>query len=360
VDNDRAPATALFFSDPYLASSLLQKAIRRGDLVPALKAARALLAFRGPTMWKRLLTIAFEDVGVGSVPTLVMLAGLATSPLARQQFGGETEAVLHAVRCLCGAPKDRSSDYLLSMAQADPNLEATREFCGSKGSDGSLALLADNEQPLSSRAIAAWYCTGLDLHDERRLTGNCRKEMFALMMAEGVPRDLIEATKVAVTITREPIVAMVPLLWLELQQSPAMPRPTSIPPLPPFRIIHGTPSYAFDKHTRIGKRAGGLLALRCDPVAELLSKYVSDYRAKDAARMAAFYVDATPVANRLSWSQSASLEARGMESDMQKVGVDPMGAAAVVACVRANLDQLNAIRFEVAQQAVAEAGLVKK
>lgn len=355
MNEERAPATVLFLNDPYLASSLLQKAIRRGDLSPALRAARALITFRGSTMWRRLITIAFEDIGVASLPTLTMLTELATSPLARQQIGGETEAILHAVRCLCDAPKDRSSDYLLSAAQSDPELEPMREICGSRGSDGCLALLDDDNQLLLARAAAAWYCTGFDTRGERRLAGNCRKEMFAALMATGVPRDLIEATKVAASITREPIVAMVPLLWLELHKEPAAPKPKLIPPLlPPFRIICGTPSYAFDKHTRIGKRAGGLLALRCRPVSELLSRYVSDYQAKDAARMAAFYADATPVANKLNWSQSASLEIRGLESDMQKVGVHSTGATAIVDCVREHLDQLNAIRLEVADQAITQ------
>jgi hypothetical protein len=53
--------------DPWVASSLLQKAIRRGDADLAERAAITLHRLRGRSIWRRFLVIAFEDIGVASV-----------------------------------------------------------------------------------------------------------------------------------------------------------------------------------------------------------------------------------------------------------------------------------------------------
>jgi hypothetical protein len=57
--------------NPWVASSLLQKAIRRADTDLAARAAFTLSKYRGQGIWRRLIVIAFEDVGVGSVDTLL-------------------------------------------------------------------------------------------------------------------------------------------------------------------------------------------------------------------------------------------------------------------------------------------------
>jgi replication-associated recombination protein RarA len=49
--------------DRWIASSLLQKSIRRSNVQLALRAAFTLSAFDRSYTWRRLLIIAFEDVG---------------------------------------------------------------------------------------------------------------------------------------------------------------------------------------------------------------------------------------------------------------------------------------------------------
>jgi hypothetical protein len=50
--------------DPWLASSLLQKVIRRGDSGTAARAALTLFRMRPGGIWRRFIVIAFEDVSV--------------------------------------------------------------------------------------------------------------------------------------------------------------------------------------------------------------------------------------------------------------------------------------------------------
>ena len=54
--------------DRWLALSAMQKSIRRGDGLTALRALRTLYQHDPSSTWRRLLIIACEDVGIGSAP----------------------------------------------------------------------------------------------------------------------------------------------------------------------------------------------------------------------------------------------------------------------------------------------------
>ena len=112
-------------------------------------------------------------------------------------------------------------------------------------------------------------------------------------------------------------------------------------------VIGDVPAYALDKHTALGKAAIHCFARQCQAVRDALAAHVPEYRANDAACMAAFYADAASVARRFNWDGSAELERLGTESDMLKVGVSREGVSAVLEVVRDNLEQLNAIRVDV-------------
>ena len=63
-------------ADPWVSSSALQKAIRRGEADIAATAALSLLAIRGAAIFRGFLVIAFEDVGMHSGPSPPWRAGL--------------------------------------------------------------------------------------------------------------------------------------------------------------------------------------------------------------------------------------------------------------------------------------------
>ncbi len=76
-------------ASPWVAMSLLQKAIRRGREDLALRAAATLLRDGPERLWRRLGCIAAEDIGLGSLEAV----GLASAALAgkriRAELGGE-------------------------------------------------------------------------------------------------------------------------------------------------------------------------------------------------------------------------------------------------------------------------------
>jgi hypothetical protein len=330
--------------DPWVASSLLQKAIRRGDADLAERAAVALRRLRGKGIWRRFLVIAFEDVGVASVGALIETTTACSELAWRDRAGGDEKALRHIVRLLASVPKDRSPDHLISIALCHPSFEDARRQVGTMSLARRIDQVADTDLPLPERAIAAWYASGIECGDERRVGPGDLDGLMRMFRQLGVPADLIAATRIAAIRTREPIVIMTPLLWLAATAAPHAHVVDGV--LPPAKMIGDIPGYAFDKHTAVGKTAIHRLARENRAVREVLAAHVPEYRANAAACMAAFHVDAAPVSRRFEWTGSAELERLGLVADMAKVGVPLEGISPLLTAVRDNLDALNAIRAE--------------
>jgi len=107
-----------------------------------------------------------------------------------------------------------------------------------------------------------------------------------------------------------------------------------------------SPSYAFDKHTSIGKAAIGRLASENRAVRAALAAFVAAPKAHEAAAMAAFYADGAPVSLRCDWSGCTELKRLGIEADMGNAGAHFDGIRELLKAVRDNLDHLNALRAD--------------
>ena len=66
-------------ADKWVANSLLQKSIRRGEVEVAEKAALTFLEHGGSAIWRRLLIIAFEDLGAASPEVVAMTVAASTA-----------------------------------------------------------------------------------------------------------------------------------------------------------------------------------------------------------------------------------------------------------------------------------------
>jgi hypothetical protein len=331
--------------DPMVASSLLQKAIRRGDIDLAARAALTLSQYRGQGVWRRLIVIAFEDVGVGSVDTLLQTTRACVNAERRLAMGGDELSLRILVRLLAGAPKDRSADHLICAAHDHPTFEEDRRKVGAASLAQRLKLVGDATLSLPTRAIATWYASGVERGKERRIGLGDLGRLMGAFRELGVPSNLVTATHIAATRTREPIVLMTPLLWLASENSGG--HHVIDFPVPPTTMIGEVPAYAFDKHTAVGKAAIHRFARECPAVRNALAAHVPEYRANEAACMAAFYADAAPVGTRFDWNGSAELERLGTENDMLKAGVRREGISPVLQMFRDNLEHLDAIRAEV-------------
>jgi replication-associated recombination protein RarA len=89
IDSYSVSTTNLTAADPWIVSSLLQKSIRRSETEIAQRAAVTLVQLKGAAIWRRLIVIAFEDIGIGSVDAVAMTVAAADDSAWRKAHGGD-------------------------------------------------------------------------------------------------------------------------------------------------------------------------------------------------------------------------------------------------------------------------------
>ena len=135
------------------AMSLLQKAIRRGRTDLALKAAATLLLASPDRLWRRLGTIAFEDIGVADLDTLGLVTVALGGKRVRAKLGGEWPVASLLVEIMAAAPKCRAADDLLFIVQRHPALVEARSRQAELGIH-QIRNVALDLVPLPERALA--------------------------------------------------------------------------------------------------------------------------------------------------------------------------------------------------------------
>lgn len=337
-----ARQTPLFHFDPWLASSLLQKAIRRSVTELAEQAAASLYRLRGSATWRRFLVIAIEDVGIGCIDTVKEVVAVCSDREYRGRLSSDQDAAQYLARRMASAPKDRSADLLMSAIRHHPALEATRKAVEALTPDGRRSWAADPSRSLYERATAAWPLNGL------RYNAGELGPLLTVFSDLGAPQGLIESVAKAESRTREPFCALLPLLWLTAASETSV--ETAVDFIPVTRTVRAVPLWTLDFHTRAGRVAIQRFTRENEVVRQALRQSVSHNRNTEAAYLAAFYTDAALCKLSLDWSLRAEIEQFGMEADFVHSGVPAERIGPLLAIFKDHIDHLNDVRANVLVQ----------
>jgi len=328
----------------WIASSLVQKAIRRGDLALACQAIADVHAQSGEGVWRRLTGIAYEDVGLGDLDLVQWVTRLAVDRDYRYSQGGEREMMLEAVSAMALSVKDRSTDYLLSVAQDDRDLDGFRDWCYSLSPEAQTAIIVDHHVPLEKRATAMWCAVSAGPSRSFK-TGEPLATILTAIQNAGISSDLTGAVMSAARLVREPIIVMLPILASVMQH---FKYETSVieEELPPTRFSCGVPCYTADRHTSSGKGSIKRWLLVNPSVADTVGEYVQDFRAADVLGFAVFHCNGGPVRRRLEWERSRALQQMGTRIDLEKSGCPPEGVEPIMQVVRDQMASLDDLRVQ--------------
>lgn len=341
VRPDEVPAP-LAVIDRWGCHSLVHKAVRRGDAALAGAVGITLLGLDKVGLFKTLLTTAFEDCGIGDEATMIMCAAAADDPSWRERVGGDVRVVVSLCRLLAEAPKDRSSDNLITAARAHPGLEQYREMAGSRSVADRLRMVADAALPLSARAIAAWFGSGCDWYGVRRVGPGDLAGLLAAYGRLGVDPDLIAATRIAIRKVHEPITLMPGLLSAEARGAPSE---IVTAPAPPTTMVNGIPLHAYDRFTRLGKHALAIFASKNAAMRMVLDGFVPDRRWAHVTALAAFHSEGGRLyGKRRLWRDALALEALGQEADCLPEGIAADDFTRIIETVESQLPDLDRIR----------------
>ena len=343
IDFHSALACKPIPADPWVISSLLQKSIRRSEIDIAQRAALTLFKLKGAAIWRRLMIIGFEDIGIGSINALIMTVAAAGDSAWRKNHGVELKLAVYLTSTLAAAPKDRSADYLCG-AKDHPGLAGFAQAMAKASLNCRISQVRDEALDLPQRAVAALSALSIGPRGQIFRDTSGLNALLTTFRELGVSDELVAATGIAAARTCEPITLMVPLIWLAATTSKKQVHDCPIPPLEGAR---GVPLHALDMHTRLGREAIWRFACENHSVRACLSRLVPAGQRRSAAFVTAFYVDAAPIAKRLMWDQSDALEAFGMERDLIHAGVPAEGIQPLLEAMRANLEHLNELRAQV-------------
>jgi MgsA AAA+ ATPase C terminal len=324
---------------PWVAMSLLQKAIRRGRKDLALRAAATLLQGSPERLWRRLGCIAFEDVGMADLDTVAVVTAALAGKRCREELGGEWRVASYTVSRMADARKCRATDDLLLAAENHPDFEDTRLAFAFRRTD-DLIRIVTGADPLPIRALAAWYAIGTD----RRPSGLSSRqgeaeEVFNALRQTRIPAAVVEIAREGFRRTGEVLCPFVALLWPFRQGETATVEDDDYPP----EVMLGeVPGCAYDIYSREGRAAlANFIETRTET-----ARWVRDH-IPPRQRIAflggiVFRVEGGLVRSRLRWETGDQL--RRMV-DMECNGSHCPDGTEILQLMKADIPALNGVRF---------------
>lgn len=239
--------------DKWLLSSSMQKAIRRGEVERAVRAAASLWYQDRLSFWRRLHIIAIEDIGVASTGVIIDVLTATASAIWRRKIG-DLRVGLFLVRLLCQSVKTRIADELLLQAERSGSYNKLRQHFANASDDLLTDYVTDENCPLVERALAIWYLAGTkkfpsELMPQRKGSPD---KVTGVLRSLAVPVELVESCIAVMGRTQYPLSIFTPLVWQEVQKQENLlkVRKNIIPASPD---IEGLPFYSADVYTRAGQ-----------------------------------------------------------------------------------------------------------
>jgi len=225
------------------AASLLQKAIRRGDVARTKIAVSSLLTSDPPRLWRRLAVIAFEDVGLANLSLVGQVMVAARGKTFRRSLGGETRVALGLAADLASSPKNRAADDLFCILTEHPSTHRLAKKLN-RMSERQMLNVVTGCPDLITRSYAAQQ---IAIDRNQPLPAAATR----LLDACGVCPSVVWLTKGGSARTQ----TMLPLLVGLLTQHNQLRQPNPDDKFPEEVEIAGLPSWALDMFVRQGKAA---------------------------------------------------------------------------------------------------------
>lgn len=355
--------------DIYVASSGLQKAIRRGDENTALSCAARLLATDAPRLWRRLVTISFEDIGIGD-PEIVGRVVAATGNHAwRQRQGGDWIVASYLVIRMCQAVKDRTGDDLVVLCEYSPLFRDQRKGWALASNEFLIDIL-HSARSLEEAGLACWFLVGTRrLRTEHLLDrlGDA-DTLWGCFHEAGISDTYTEIARLGMMRGGYVLAPLFPLIldrYLRTYAVSGRKRfessrtdSSDAAVIPEIReeqpentiMIGGMPSYAFDGFTRGGKQAIRLFTDRSAEWRSFLKRHVQRDKWQAMTTNVLFRVDGATLNKRLSWVDGDRIL---VDSDRLIPGLASEFSEQAMNLLREEMPTMNSVRREVIENATS-------
>jgi hypothetical protein len=327
---------------PWIAMSLMQKAIRRGREDWALRASATLLKIAPDRFWRRLCITAYEDIGVADMESISLVTSSLKGKRWREKVGGEWSVASYLITRMSQEANCRAADDLVAVAIYHPSLETARQDLILKPTYDLLEY-ATGPARLPERAVALWYAIGSNSFNSHGFPIRQGEPQVAFdhLRTVGIPDTVIEIAREGFRKSGEILCPFIILLWREYQQSPSETEPDEIPE---EELIGGVPCWAFDMHVREGNQAmNQFLKMDCDS-ADWIKAHLPSNKRRWFLGEVLFRIESGVVANRLRWEAGDDLR---QKADWECFGLEPPAVSELTELLRSDLPKLNEVRRDV-------------
>ncbi|MGB3389423.1 MAG: hypothetical protein WBA88_15725 [Pseudaminobacter sp.] len=342
VSDRKVPTIEPLPISPWLAMSGMQKAIRRGDVDLALRAAATLLKADPAKLWRRLCGIVYEDVSIGSVDTIRLVMAATRSKSLREEFGGEWAVASRLVEQMAISPKDRAADDLLWTVAQHHELEELR--ASQAGADLSEHLSHIRARgALLGASLSVLHTSGVRW--DGQVAGKIANAAatFDAMRDAGADPAIVALAEQGFRRTREALPLLLPMLALAM---PTGELPTQDDEFPPVVIGHksGLPTFAYDAFSYEGKTALARFLKRDTMTGRWLRRYVPAERRMAVLAGGLFRVEGGLVKQRVIWPCAVTLR---WLADSGYHGMKLTDPAGFLDMIRADLPAIDEERADV-------------
>lgn len=337
---DNLPELRPLATTPWIAMSLLQKAIRRGREDLALRAAATLLVDAPDRLWRRLGCVIYEDIGIADLEAVGIVTAALGGKRMRASLGGEWSVASFVVSWMARSAKCRAADDLLANVDSHPALASARlEFA--RLSTRALLEKVTGSEPLVERALALSLAVGSNgrpSHYPPTRRGS-PQAAFDHLCEAGLPHSIVELCREGYRRTGELLAPFVALLAGETRGDT-----TIVSDDFPLEVIIGdVPGYCLDMFTREGRAAFARFLQTNAEAARWVRFHVAPSRQVEFFGGIVFRVEGGLLRDRLRWPIGDELR-RKMDLDCN--GPDCLDASEILELSRSDLPLLNEIRAQ--------------
>lgn len=326
--------------DRWVLVSNLQKSIRRGLVPAALGTVTKLLAVDPRYFWRRLLVIAYEDVGYGDINLCHDLLKTFRREALQREIGPERVAQ-YFTHQLASSIKSRSLCDALAMLEFSVIRHDFERQSSALTDEQLLATACDAALPFMNRISAVRHICGYGVFANGRYQSlsPARPELMRELCRRA------ELTEVETTLFRsgqnvaESLNNPIPLIAQLVRAGPQGERRAA----PSFEGQEGLLYAALDRHTRAGKRCLARLAKEVAPVRDFFTQRKA-LNPVAVLGTGVFIVEGAVLDRQLVFAGADSLRHDFNQNFLESVGVVGADQEEFLALVSQSQDQLNLIR----------------
>lgn len=327
--------------DKWILASNLQKAIRRGLTKTAVGTATKLLAVDPCYFWRRLLVIAYEDIGVADILLCHDLLKTFRREALHRQLGAQRVAAYFAEE-MSRACKSRALCDSIAMLEFNVRLGEIEKPCFYQ-TDGQLVeSVYRTTEPLMLRVAALRHICGYrdNAYGSYRAITKPRPELMREVCHVLSLTDMETTLFMSGQSTSESLNIPLPVVVQLVRGDRYVAYSDQ-----EFDGMNGLLFASFDRHTRTGKKCFTQFAQDVKPLSDFF-KQRPELSPVGAIGVIVFIVEGSNLDRWVVFSQSDFLRQTFEQNFLEHAGVTGDSASELLHIVQDNMAELNRIRAE--------------